>query len=127
QREPGERLREDAPADSGGKREEASAEKTAKVMPAAARVLAQHDIAPETVRPTGPGGRILKEDALRAVDDRASAGKIGEKQPPSGSKPEKEVAGQRERRVAMTPIRRTIAARLVDAQRNMALLTTFNE
>ncbi|GAB6190611.1 2-oxoglutarate dehydrogenase complex dihydrolipoyllysine-residue succinyltransferase [Desulfocastanea catecholica] len=127
QREPRERLREDAPADSGEKGEEASAEETPKVMPAAARVLAQHDIAPETVQPTGPGGRILKEDALRAVDDRASAGKKGEKQPPSGRQPEGEAAGQREHRVAMTPIRRTIAARLVDAQQNMALLTTFNE
>jgi 2-oxoglutarate dehydrogenase E2 component (dihydrolipoamide succinyltransferase) len=32
-----------------------------------------------------------------------------------------------EERVAMSPIRRRIAARLVDAQRNAALLTTFNE
>jgi 2-oxoglutarate dehydrogenase E2 component (dihydrolipoamide succinyltransferase) len=32
-----------------------------------------------------------------------------------------------ERRVPMTPIRRTIAARLLEAKQNMALLTTFNE
>ena len=127
QREPRERLREDAPADSGKQGEEVSAAESPRVMPAAARVLAQHDIALETVRSTGPGGRILKEDALRAVDDSASTGKKDEEQPPSERQPEGEAAGQRERRVAMTPIRRTIAARLVDAQRNMALLTTFNE
>jgi 2-oxoglutarate dehydrogenase E2 component (dihydrolipoamide succinyltransferase) len=130
QREPRERAGEDARAGSEEEREEgeeASAGETPRVMPAAARVLAQHDIAPETVRPTGPGGRILKEDALRAVKDKSSAGKKDEEQPPSDRQPEGETAGQRERRVAMTPIRRTIAARLVDAQQNMALLTTFNE
>ena len=136
QREPRERAGEDARAGSGEEGssgeegeegEEASAGETPRVMPAAARVLAQHDIAPETVRPTGPGGRILKEDALRAVKDKSSAGKKDEEQPPSDRQPEGETAGQRERRVAMTPIRRTIAARLVDAQQNMALLTTFNE
>ena len=38
-----------------------------------------------------------------------------------------EVASAGERRVPMTPIRRTIAARLVEAKQTMALLTTFNE
>lgn len=130
QRKARERFPDDARADSGEEPEdgeEAAAVETPTVMPAAARVLAQHDIAPETVQPTGPGGRILKEDALRAADESASAVKKDEEQPPFGRKPEDDEAGQRERRVAMTPIRRTIAAKLVDAQRNMALLTTFNE
>ncbi len=101
----------------------------AKVMPSAARVLAQHDIAPEDVTPTGPGGRILKEDAERAVKERIDATEeSGEKQPrPKRQEKEQEKKQGAERREPMTPIRRTIAARLLDAKQNMALLTTFNE
>lgn len=97
------------------------------VMPAAAKVPAQEDIVPEKVQPTGPGGQILTEDAMQTVEGRSSAGKKGEEQSPSSRQPEEDAGEQRERRVTMTPIRRTIAARLVDAQQNMALLTTFNE
>jgi len=96
-----------------------------KIMPAAARILAQHDIEPETVSPTGPGGRILKEDAQRAVEARKTG-----KDAPNGSagkeSSEKDDSAE-ERRVPMTPIRRAIAARLVEATQQMALLTTFNE
>lgn len=73
------------------------------VMPAAARVMAETGVS--DVKGTGPGGRVLKEDALRA----AAGG------------------SREERRVPMSPIRQTIAKRLTDAQHNAALLTTFNE
>jgi 2-oxoglutarate dehydrogenase E2 component (dihydrolipoamide succinyltransferase) len=104
----------------------------AKIMPAAARILAQHDIAPDMVAPTGPGGRILKEDAQRAADDKSSAEKKREDRPRPSPEPRQDADMERgemelERRVPMTPIRRTIAARLLDAKQNMALLTTFNE
>jgi 2-oxoglutarate dehydrogenase E2 component (dihydrolipoamide succinyltransferase) len=98
----------------------------AKIMPAAARILAQQDIDTDEVRPTGPGGRILKEDAQRAVDEKSSAKSQQETQPPSLEPAGKETKST-ERRVPMSPIRRTIAARLLDAKQNMALLTTFNE
>jgi len=111
----------------------ASPEKeTAKIMPAAARILAQHDIAPDMVAPTGPGGRILKEDAQRAVDDKAFAEKKREDRPRPIPEPRRDATMEREgmeleHRVPMTPIRRTIAARLLEAKQSMALLTTFNE
>lgn len=38
-----------------------------RVMPAAQRVLAERGLRPEEVRPSGPGGRLLKEDVLRHV------------------------------------------------------------
>ncbi len=113
-----------------------------RVMPAAARILAEHDISPDTVTPTGPSGRILKEDAQKAVEDKAAQEKQKEERPPVAPEPRedkgrarehatqeetgKETMG-REHRIPMTPIRRTIAARLLDAKQNMALLTTFNE
>jgi 2-oxoglutarate dehydrogenase E2 component (dihydrolipoamide succinyltransferase) len=77
----------------------------AKVMPAARRVLAEKGIDPSQVAPTGPGGRILKEDVQTSVP----------------------AAGRQRELVPMTLIRKKIAARLVEAQQSAALLTTFNE
>lgn len=80
------------------------------VMPAAARLAAEQGISPSRVPGSGPGGRILKEDVMRHLD----SGDNG-------------FAAREERRVPMSPIRQTIAKRLVQAQQAAALLTTFNE
>ncbi len=82
-----------------------------RVMPSARRVMHEKDLAPDEVRPTGPGGRIVKSDAM-AAEKRATP-------PPAGAR-EEEV-------VPMTPLRKRIAERLVEAQSTAALLTTFNE
>ena len=113
-----------------------------KVMPSAARVLAQNQISPARVTPTGPGRRILKEDAMRAAkmaaslqaEDQQSAPQVAmqdagpkENLPPF-SQPTKYIEEQdEERHVPMTLLRRTLAARLVEAKQSMAILTTFNE
>ncbi len=82
------------------------------VMPAAERLMAENKMTPGTVTGTGPGGRVLKEDVAR----QAQAG--------TGVR----VGGLRETRtVPLSPIRQTIAQRLVSAQQTAALLTTFNE
>ncbi|MEZ6055079.1 MAG: 2-oxoglutarate dehydrogenase complex dihydrolipoyllysine-residue succinyltransferase [Planctomycetaceae bacterium] len=84
-------------------------------MPAAARVLAQSGTSASEVTATGPGGRLLKEDVDRHLSGRLNG--TG-----SGSEGVRE-----ERRVPMSPMRQTIARRLVEAQQTAALLTTFNE
>ena len=81
------------------------------VMPAADRMMKEHNLPPGSVRGTGPGGRVLKDDVTRHVQSGAVR-----------------VSGSRERRsVPLSPIRQTIADRLVSAQQTAALLTTFNE
>lgn len=91
-----------------------------RVMPAAQRVLAEHGLRPEDVKATGPGGRLLKEDVLRHVEQAEH-----DEQPTP--KPASPKGDGREERVRMSPIRRRIAERLVKAQQTAALLTTFNE
>jgi len=96
------------------------------VMPAAARVLAEAGVPAAGVAGSGPGGRVTKQDAVQAVA-----------KPPAGPLPPVEVrpaagpiaaAGSREERFQLiSPIRRRIAERLVEAQQQAALLTTFNE
>ncbi len=85
------------------------------VMPAAARLAAQTGVDAASVSGTGPGGRVLKEDVQAA----AVAGTETAVAPEAG--------GRREEAVRMSPLRRTIAARLVESQQTAAILTTFNE
>lgn len=105
-----------------------------RVMPAAAAALAANGLVPSQVTATGPGGRILKEDVQRQVAAAAAPAPTAIIPPkPAESKPAAKPAvitkaGERsERRQAMSPIRKRIASRLVEAQHNAALLTTFNE
>jgi 2-oxoglutarate dehydrogenase E2 component (dihydrolipoamide succinyltransferase) len=101
----------------------------ARVMPAAARVLGQAGLDAAGVTGTGPGGRILKEDAVAAV----AAAKATPAKPAAAPAPAPTPAaatswGPRDEEVVpMTPLRQTVARRLVEAQSNAALLTTFNE
>ena len=95
------------------------------VMPAAARVLAERGISAQSVAGTGPGGRVLKEDALR--HGNAPAAPAAQAAPAAPVAP-KQVAGSRETEtVRMSAIRRTVAKRLLEAQQNAAILSTFNE
>ena len=107
------------------------------VMPAAARVMAEHGIKAEGVQGSGPGGRVLKEDVLKQVDtlqkDKAPgpqpAAALAPTAAPKPPSPTVEVPGgfRQEQVVPMTRLRKTLAERLVQAQQNAALLTTFNE
>jgi 2-oxoglutarate dehydrogenase E2 component (dihydrolipoamide succinyltransferase) len=93
----------------------------ARVMPAALRVMEEYGLGPEDIEPTGPGGRITKEDALRALERRPEVA-------PRPAAAAHIPAGERvDETVPMTPMRRRIAERLVHAQQTAALLTTFNE
>ena len=97
----------------------------ARVMPSAKRVMAQAGLSPEQVEGTGPGGRILKEDALRAEAD-PPAQPVRTPATPPAQQPSA-APGQDEEVVAMSLMRRRIAERLVQSQQTAALLTTFNE
>jgi 2-oxoglutarate dehydrogenase E2 component (dihydrolipoamide succinyltransferase) len=111
------------------------------IMPAAQRLLDEHGLLARDVRATGPGGRLLKEDVQRAVAEQQGAEQRGT-EPQSKPVPQEEPApakkeapaqtpsasgDRQEEAVPMSPLRRRIAERLVEAQATAALLTTFNE
>ena len=100
-----------------------------RVMPAAARVLGEAGVAPGGIQGTGPGGRVTKEDATRAVAAPPAALPARAAMPRAVAVPTPAgVPGPREERFQLiSPIRRRIAERLVEAQQQAALLTTFNE
>ncbi|HEY2981581.1 MAG TPA: 2-oxoglutarate dehydrogenase complex dihydrolipoyllysine-residue succinyltransferase [Anaerolineales bacterium] len=107
--------------------ETARKETGVRVMPAAARLMAEKGIALEGVQPTGPGGRVLKEDVQRAAQQVKTPASGPSAGPSATIPPATMEAARAEEVVPMSLLRRKIAERLVQAQHNAALLTTFNE
>src|SRR6266581_6813847 len=93
------------------------------LSPAVRRLLAEHDLDPTLVPASGKGGRLTKEDVLAYLERSARPVRIEVPAAPTPSAP----LAEGEERVPMSPIRRRIAERLVQAQRTAAILTTFNE
>jgi len=90
--------------------------------PAARRMMTETGLSAEEVKGSGRGGRIQTQDVVRALDERKAPEPVMTRPtlPPAADE------GQ-ERIVPMTPLRKTIARRLVEAKNTAAMLTTFNE
>jgi 2-oxoglutarate dehydrogenase E2 component (dihydrolipoamide succinyltransferase) len=99
------------------------------VMPSAARILAEKGLSPQEVPATGPGGRLTKADALAAPAKPAPAPAQETTVAPAlaTSPPQPLAADRTETRKKLSPIRQTIARRLLAAKNQTAMLTTFNE
>ena len=98
--------------------------------PAAGKILREGNVAASDVSGTGKDGRITKEDAVKAVENKsASPAEAPTKSVvPTNVAITLKVSGAREVRVEkMSRMRKTIASRLVSAKNNTAMLTTFNE
>lgn len=85
-----------------------------KASPVAAAIIADKKIDPQTVTPSGPHGRILKQDVLSALEN-------------PGRKPGTVSFSREERPERMSNLRKTVSRRLVEAKNTTAMLTTFNE
>jgi len=98
--------------------------------PSARRLMAEHGLDAGRVPGSGPGGQVRKEDVVRALEARPAGGAAAPAPAPAAAPAAARADGPlaaRERVVPMTPLRKTVARRLVEAQQNAAILTTFNE
>ncbi|HEY0864808.1 MAG TPA: 2-oxoglutarate dehydrogenase complex dihydrolipoyllysine-residue succinyltransferase [Lacunisphaera sp.] len=96
--------------------------------PAVRRLAAETGIDPASVAGSGKGGRVTKGDMLAAGDKPAAPAPAPAAAAPAPKPAAAPVAtGERQTRVKMTKLRQTIASRLVSAQHEAAMLTTFNE
>jgi 2-oxoglutarate dehydrogenase E2 component (dihydrolipoamide succinyltransferase) len=107
-------------------------EKNETLSPAARRIVEEENVKLSEVTGTGKHGQVTKSDLIEYLESKGS--------PPSASRPS---AGRaidvpispvraaelpsRTTRRKLTPLRKKIAAQLVLAQQNAAMLTTFNE
>jgi 2-oxoglutarate dehydrogenase E2 component (dihydrolipoamide succinyltransferase) len=90
-------------------------------LPAAAKLMEERHLSAADIGPgTAKDNRISKGDVLSFVNRPAA-------QPPAPAAKAPRAADVREERVKMTRLRKTIAARLKEAQNTAAMLTTFNE
>jgi len=87
------------------------------LAPSVRRLVDEHNLDPKMIPGTGKNGRLTKGDVLRYI---ASG-------PEAITPPTAPNRAPREERVKMTRLRRSIAARLKEAQNTAAMLTTFNE
>jgi len=94
------------------------------MMPAAKRIAAERNLGTEevsTIRGSGRGGRIIKEDIVEHAGSQSAQETSADEEAllASSDRPEK--------RVAMSRLRLRIAERMVQSQSTAAILTTFNE
>lgn len=98
--------------------------------PSVRSLLAEHQLNPADITGTGPSGRLTTADVVRYLEHSPKANlRLGDAAPEIVPAAAAVVtsARQPEQRTPMTPLRARIAQRLVDAQHQAALLTTFNE
>jgi len=104
-----------------------AAAKSDEQSPAVRRIAAETGIDPASVAGSGKAGRVTKGDML-AVGEKPAAPAPASAAAPAPKPAAAPVAtGERQTRVKMTKLRQTIATRLVSAQHEAAMLTTFNE
>ncbi len=99
--------------------------------PSATKMMADKGVSKDDVTGTGKDGRVMKEDVLKALSDpKDKSGGKDEVRAPDSPSPRAPVSADdadREERVKMTRLRKTIARRLKEAQNTAAMLTTYNE
>ncbi|WP_375741958.1 2-oxoglutarate dehydrogenase complex dihydrolipoyllysine-residue succinyltransferase [Corallococcus interemptor] len=98
----------------------APAQGDTRITPTAKKMAEENRVDVGQLKGSGTGGRIMKEDVQGQLN-RPSAPPAPAA--PSGPRPN----AAREERVRMTPLRKRVAERLIQAQSTAAMLTTFNE
>lgn len=92
---------------------------TDSLSPSVRRMVAEQDVNVEKIQGSGKGGRITKADVVGFLTQAETKTELPLGTQLMGDRPEK--------RVPMTRLRARIAERLLSAQHNAAILTTFNE
>ncbi|GAK59154.1 2-oxoglutarate dehydrogenase E2 component [Candidatus Vecturithrix granuli] len=110
-----------------------SVEKPATVLevvslpPSVRRLAAEHDIDLSQIQGTGPGGRITKSDVVLHLEKTSGAQPQPESSETLPSQSRQPESDEPITRKPMSPIRKRIAAHLLESRHNTAMLTTFND
>ncbi|HEX7047021.1 MAG TPA: 2-oxoglutarate dehydrogenase complex dihydrolipoyllysine-residue succinyltransferase [Gammaproteobacteria bacterium] len=101
------------------------------LSPSVRRLVEEHDLDPAKIKGTGKDGRLTKADVLEFMEKGPSKDNKEEKPAakPSASAPAapRATGAREERRVPMSRLRARIAERMMEANNETAMLTSFNE
>jgi len=114
------------------------------ITPSTKKMIIENKLNPDSITGSGKDGRILKEDVIKvmtapdaaqtptpeSINEDSIKRKDTQETAPQSSSPGSTAESdsyREEKRVPMTRLRARIAQRLLDAQQNAAILTTFNE
>ena len=137
---------EEAPGEAAAQAEtqpERGGNGSVAMSPAVRRLLEEHDLDISSIKGSGKRGRVLKRDVLAVLSSaagaataarveepdtaEADAGETAEAPAPVAAAAPAAQPARRERRETMSRLRARIAQRMVESQREAAMLTTFND
>lgn len=107
--------------------DEEEVEQTQRFTPVARRFALEKDIDLADVKSSGPGKRVTKEDVERFIAQHEADHADQDEPEKKKEQPPAPNGDRQEEKIRLTRRRRTIARRLVEAQRTAAMLTTFND
>ena len=118
-----------ASASAGAPAAAPATEPVEKLGPAVRKLIEEHGLDASHIEGTGKGGRLLKADVLAYLEKGSEPAKaeVIEVTPQVQERPATMDTSRVEERVPMTRLRKRTAERLLSAQHESALLTTFNE
>ena len=115
-----------APANPKG--QDVSALDDKSTGPAVRRLLAENDLQPNQIKGSGKDGRVTKDDVMTFIESsRGGAPVVAANVAKKPADVPMASSAREERRVPMSRLRAKVAERLLQAQHNAAMLTTFNE
>ena len=108
------------------------------MSPAVRRLLEEHDLDISSIKGSGKRGRVLKRDVLAVLSSAAGAATAARVEEPDTAEADTDGTveappapavqpARSERRETMSRLRARIAQRMVESQREAAMLTTFND
>ncbi|HEX7031020.1 MAG TPA: 2-oxoglutarate dehydrogenase complex dihydrolipoyllysine-residue succinyltransferase [Gammaproteobacteria bacterium] len=106
--------------------EEESAAAGKPLSPSVRRLVEEHELDPAKIRGSGKDGRLTKADVLQFIEKGGKEEKPAAKTAAPAAAP-RATGAREERRVPMTRLRARVAERMMEANNETAMLTSFNE
>lgn len=111
-------------------KEEESSSTGKPLSPSVRRLVEEHELDPAKIRGTGRDGRLTKADVLEYIEKGGDKAKPQEKPAAKSAAPAaapRATGAREERRVPMSRLRTRVAERMMEANNETAMLTSFNE